>query len=312
MSGGHTIVFSSDIDDPAEWDLAVKALRPDVAVVDWRAVEDPAACDFALMFTPPPGGLAPYTGLKGLQVLGAGINQLGIERLPPDLPLARLIDTTLTETMVDYALAAVLRHFRSFDVYERQTRERRWEFAPAPLRSSSPVGVMGLGVLGGAVASAFAGLGFPVHGWARSPREIPGVTVHAGEAELGTFLASARAFVCVLPLTPATRGVLDRAAFAAMPAGSVVVNIGRGAHVVEADLVAAIEAGHIAGATLDVFDTEPLPPGHPFYGRPEILVTPHVAGGITPQSAAPTVLENMDRALAGRPLVNAVDRTAGY
>ncbi len=312
MAEGRTILFSSEIDDPVAWDAAVKALRPELSVVDWRAVSDPDACVFALMFTPPEGGLAPYRNLKAVQTLGAGINQLDLAGLPAGLPLARLVDPSLTDTMVDYAIAAVFRHFRAFDVFERDSREGRWAFAPPPDKADFPVGVLGLGVLGGAVARALSGLGFPVTGWSRTARTLEGVTVHSGEDGLRPFLASARVFICVLPLTEATRGILDRAAFAAMPAGSFVVNIGRGPHVVDADLVEAIRAGHIAGATLDVFHEEPLPGHHPFREVPEILVTPHVAGSISPRSAAPTVLENFDRAMRGEPLINAVDRARGY
>lgn len=311
MTAG-TILFSSDIDDPVAWDRAVKALRPELDVVDWRAVTDPASCRFALMFTPPDGGLGRYPNLAGIQTLGAGINQLDLASLPEGLPLARLIDPSLTATMVDYSIAAVFRHFRALDVFERETRARHWAHREPLARTDYPVGILGLGVLGGAIAEAFRDLGFPVSGWSRSPRTVEGVTVHAGAAAFGDFLGSARAFVCVLPLTGETRGILSRAAFAQMPAGGVVVNVGRGAHIVDEDLVAAIASGHIAGATLDVFHSEPLAKAHPFYGVPEILVTPHVAGGISPASAAPVVIENYDRAVSGRPLVNAVDRQRGY
>ncbi|MFA5120884.1 2-hydroxyacid dehydrogenase [Zavarzinia sp.] len=306
------ILFSSDLDDPAAWGEAVAARRPDLAMVDWRAIEDPEAVEFALMWKPPPGGLSAYRNLKGIQSLGAGVNQLDLTALPPGVPLARLVDASLTDTMVDYALAATLRHFRGFDRFERQTRARLWDYAPAPAKADFPVGVMGIGVLGGAVAAALRDLGFPVLGWSRTARAIEGVQCFAGTGELPDFLARCRLVINVLALTPETAGILNAGTFALMQKGSFVVNIGRGAHLVEADLIAAIEAGQIAGATLDVFSEEPLPADHPIYGRPEILVTPHVAGSIAPSSAAATVIENFERAVRGETMLNAVDLARGY
>jgi len=308
----QTILFSSDLDDPVDWARAVAALRPELKIVDWREVDAPETVEFALLWKPPPGGLGPYKNLKGIQSLGAGVNQLDLAELPAGIPLARLIDTSLTETMVDYAVAATYRHFRAFDRYERETRARAWNYATPARKADFPVGVMGTGVLGGATAACLAGLGFPVAGWSRSRRAVPGVTAYAGLEELPAFLGSVKMVICVLPLTAQTAGILDARTFALLPKGAYVMNMGRGAHLIEADLVAAIEAGQIAGATLDVFSTEPLPQDHAIYGRPEILVTPHVAGGIAPQTAAATVIENYDRTLAGKPLLNAVDPARGY
>lgn len=312
MATSGTILFSSDLDDPVAWAAAVSALRPDLAITNWDSVTDPDAVEFALLWKPPPGGLSAYRNLKGIQSLGAGINQLNLGELPAGVPLARLIDPYLTETMVDYATTATLRHFRFFDRFEQTTRAREWTYVPAIPKASFPVGVMGAGALGGATATRLAALGFPTATWSRSRREIPGVTSYAGLDELPAFMAACRLVVNVLALTPETTGILDARALAMLPKGAFVVNMGRGAHVVEPDLVAAIEAGHIAGATLDVFSAEPLPIDSPIYGRPEILVTPHIAGSIAPETAAPTVIGNYDRALAGQVMVNQVDLSRGY
>lgn len=305
------ILFSSDIDDPVAWGKAVRALRPDLDIVNWPDAADPAEFEFALLWKPPPGGLGAFTNLKGIQTLGAGINQLDLSALPP-VPLARMIDPSLTESMVDYAVAAVYRHFRGLDRFERNTRARHWQHEEPPHKADFPVGVLGLGVLGGAVAARLRAVGFPVTGWSRTARAVEGVEVYAGDDGLPAFLGSARAFVCVLALTPQTAGILNKETLGAMPAGSYVVNIGRGGHVVEPDLAALVRSGHIAGATLDVFAQEPLPADHPFYELPQILVTPHVAGGISPRTAAPTLIENYERALAGKPLLNMVDPARGY
>lgn len=308
----RVILFSSDLDDPVAWAEAVAARRPDLALTDWRAVEDPDAVEFALVWKPPPGGLSAYRNLKGIQSLGAGINQLDLGALPAGVPLARLVDTSLTETMVDYAVASVYRHFRALDRYERHTRARLWEYEPPKLKTEFPVGIMGIGVLGGAIARQLRDLGFTVSGWGRGKREIEGVKTFAGTGELPDFLAGCRLVINVLALTAETAGILGAGLFDLMRKGSFIVNMGRGAHLVEADLIAAIEAGQIAGATLDVFSEEPLPADHPIYGRPEILVTPHVAGGASPALAAALVVENYERALRGDLMVNAVDLGRGY
>lgn len=308
----RTIVFSSDLDDPRAWAEAVMSRRPDLVMTDWREIEDPAAVEFALVWKPPPGGLGRYPNLKGIQSLGAGINQLNLAELPAGVPLARLVDPSLTETMVDYAVAAIYRHFRGFDRHERQTRARIWAYAAPPSKGDFPVGVMGLGVLGSAIARQLRDLGFPVTGWSRRHHDVEGVKSFAGTGELPDFLASCALVINVLALTPETAGILCAGAFDLMRKGAYVVNIGRGGHLVEPELIAAIEVGRIAGATLDVFAEEPLPADSPIYRRPEILVTPHVAGGIAPSVAAPAVIENCDRALRGETMINAVDLARGY
>lgn len=307
----QAILFCSDLDDPVAWHAAVQALRPDLSVIDWKDADDPERFEFALLWKPPPQGLGAFTRLRAIQSLGAGVNQLDLSTLP-DLPLARLTDPSLTDTMTDYAVAATYRYFRSFDRYERNSRARRWDYVFAPSKADFPVGVMGTGVIGGNAARTLAALGFPVRGWSRSPRTIPGVESFSGPEGLIPFLEGCRLIVNVLALTEETRDIINRQTLSAMPKGSYVVNIGRGAHVVEEDLVAMLDSGHIAGATLDVVQTEPLPEDHPLNGRDDVLITPHCAGGIDPRTAAAAVIENMERALSGRPLLNAVDRARGY
>jgi glyoxylate/hydroxypyruvate reductase A len=307
----HKILFSSNLDRLPQWQEAFRQLRDDVMLVDWSSSEDPDAFEFALIWKPPPGGLHRYTRLKAIQSLGAGVNQLDVAALP-NVPLARLIDPALTESMTDYAIAAVFRHYRTFDAFERDTRERAWRYAPPEPKGAWTVGVMGLGVIGGAIAKALHALGFPVRGWARTRASIDGVDSFAGREELDAFLGGARILINVLALTPETEGVLDRAAMSRLPAGAFVVNIGRGGHLAEPDLVALLDEGHIAGATLDVLSEEPPALDNPLLGNPRVLITPHVAGVSNPETAARVVLENFDRALSGRPLMNEVDRTRGY
>jgi glyoxylate/hydroxypyruvate reductase A len=209
-------------------------------------------------------------------------------------------------------LTAVLRHHREFDRFSRAQRRKEWSYAFPLGPAERRVGVLGLGELGRAVASTLSAQGFPVAGWSRTAKEAEGITCFAGEAGLKPFLARTDILVCLLPLTAATRGILAAATFAALPQGAFVINVGRGAHLVEADLLAALASGQLAGATLDVFDQEPLPAASPLWDHPNVLITPHVASYCDPRTAADGVADNLRRLAAGEPLLNVVDRSRGY
>jgi glyoxylate/hydroxypyruvate reductase len=247
-----------------------------------------------------------------VQSLGAGINQLGMHDFPSHVRVARLVDTGLTRMMTEYALLAALRYARNFDYHERAQRGSAWDYVMPTGVGGCRVGVLGLGVIGAAVARRLAENGFLVSGWARSNKTIDGATCFSGDDGLSAFLADLRVLINLLPLTPQTTNILDEKLFATLPKGAFVVNIGRGAHLVEADLLAAIDSGHLGGATLDVFREEPLPAGHPFWLHPRITITPHCAGTGDPDSAAEVVAENIRRAKRGDPLLNEVDRARGY
>jgi glyoxylate/hydroxypyruvate reductase A len=206
---------------------------------------------------------------------------------------------------------AVLRHHRQFDHFEREQRAGRWSFALPAQAADRRVGIMGLGELGGAAARSLAGLGFPVAGWSRSEKDLPGIETF-GHAGWRAFLARTDILVCLLPLTADTAGILDAATFAGLPQGAFVINVARGAHLVEDDLIAALDRGQLAGATLDVFRAEPLPAGNPLWRHPKVLITPHVASYSSPATAAAGVVENIARARAGQPLLHQVDRRRGY
>jgi glyoxylate/hydroxypyruvate reductase A len=214
--------------------------------------------------------------------------------------------------MTEYVLLAVLRHHRGFDRFERAQRARRWEFALPPQPGEREVGIMGLGELGAAAARLLLKHGFPVTGWSRTAKAIDGVTSYCGRSELHAFLHRAQILVCLLPLTAETRGILDAATFDGLPHGAVVINVARGAHLVETDLLAALDAGHLAGATLDVFADEPLPSDNPLWQHPKVLITPHVASYSVPAIAADGVVDNLRRAFSGLPLNHEVDRAQGY
>jgi glyoxylate/hydroxypyruvate reductase len=300
-------------DDPAElWRDEIRARMPELEVRIWPEAGDPAAIETALVWRPPQGALARFPNLKAILSLGAGVEGLIADPTLPEVPIARMVDPSLTSTMAEYVLLAVLRHHRGFDRFARAQRERRWDFALPPQAAERRIGIMGLGELGAAAARLLLGHGFPVLGWSRTPKALPGVTSYAGHGELHAFLHRADILVCLLPLTAATRGILDAETFAGMPHGAALINVGRGAHLVEADLLAALDSGHLAGATLDVFEHEPLPPDSPLWQHPKVLVTPHIASYSVPAIAADGVVDNIRRALAGQPLNHEVDRARGY
>jgi glyoxylate/hydroxypyruvate reductase A len=306
------LLFISSTDRVAPWRAAFAEIAPEIEFIAWPDVPDPAAIEFAAVWKYPPGTLKKFPNLKLVSSLGAGIDHLLGDPDFPDVPFVRLVDPSLTQGMVEYALWATLRYHRQTLDYEAFQRAGEWHPMEAPDTARRRVGIAGIGEIGGAIAKALAGLGFDVAGWSRSPRALSGVTSFAGADGWLPFLARTEILICVLPLTAATQGVLGKEAFAAMPKGAFLINIARGGHVVDADLVAALDRGQLAHATLDVTAPEPLPAGHPFWAHPKVTLTPHVASLTNPRTAVPQVVDNMRRFLAGRPLVNRVDRANGY
>lgn len=278
---------------------------------DTGAIE---AVTFALVWHPPPGALKALPNLKALSSMGAGIDHLVANpEVSAHLPIARIVDPELIQSMTEYIVTATLLHFRDFDLYRNHQSATRWQPEPPKSIRDIKVGIMGIGMLGGDAATRLRAIGFDVVGWSRNPKQHPALSrSYAGPDELTAFLDEARILVCLLPLTPETKGILDRNVFASLQKGAYIINVARGAHLVEADLLDALESGHLSGACLDVFEQEPLPPSHPFWDHPDITVTPHIASITDPASAAPQVVENYRRASAGKALLNQVDLKHGY
>jgi glyoxylate/hydroxypyruvate reductase A len=311
--GGIMALMFLSPDDPAEaWREALRAAIPDLDFRIWPEIGDAAEIDVALVWRPPPGELARYPNLRAILSLGAGIDGLLAQPGLPDVPIARMVDPSLTRTMTEYVLLATLRHHRQLDHFERAQRAARWSFALPPQAADRRLGVMGLGVLGGAAAASLAAHGFPVAGWSREAKRLAGVESFTGRAGLAAFLARTDILVCLLPLTRDTAGILNAATFAGLPRGACLINVARGTHLVEADLIAALDSGQLAGATLDVFREEPLPPENPLWRHPKVLITPHVASYASPRTGALGVADNIRRARGGRPLLHQVDRDRGY
>ena len=307
------LLFLSNSDRLESWRSVFAELAPEIEFVDARAPHDPDAIDFALVWQYPPGALKPYRNLRLVSSLGAGIDHLLRDpEFPAHIPFVRLVDSTLTEGMVEYALWATLRYHRQMVEYAGFQAASDWHPLPAPTTRQRRVGVAGVGQIGGAVARAIQNFGFDVAGWSRSAKTGSDFSVYAGAAAWPEFLARTQILICVLPLTQTTTGILDATCFAALPRGAFVVNIARGLHLVEADLLAALDSGHLAHATLDVTAPEPLPATSRLWRHPRVTLTPHIASLTDPRTAAPQVVDNIRRLCAGKPLANMVDRANGY
>jgi glyoxylate/hydroxypyruvate reductase len=255
----------------------------------------------------PKGAPKSYPNLKLISALGAGYEHiLGDHDRPKGVPVVRLIDLKLTQAMTEYVLLHVLRYHRQQPQFEQFQRERRWVKLPPPDTDSRRIGILGLGALGVDACRRLTELGFPVAAWSRSPKCVDNVDVFHGAAQLDAFAARTDILVCLLPLNAETRGIIGAPLLSKLPRGAYVINPARGGHVVDADLIAALDSGHIAGATLDVFHTEPLPADHAFWTHPKITVTPHIASTTNPRSAVPQIVDNIRRVRDGKPLVNRV------
>ena len=302
-----------DADEWAQWWPLLQAALPGERLLRDRAAAAPHEIDIALAANPPPGSLQGLPALALIQSLWAGVDRLLADpSVPASVPIARMVDPAMNEAMAQTALWAVLSLQRGFFDYATQQRARVWRQHPLRRADELTVAVLGLGQMGRAVAQRLSRHGCRVLGWQRSADPIDGVLVCAGDAALPEVLAGADVVVNLLPLTEATRGLFNDATFAQMPRGASLVNLARGAHVVDADLLAALDSGQLRHAVLDVFATEPLPATHAFWSHPAITVLPHVAAPTDPRSAAPIAARNVLAWRAGQPLENLVDRGRGY
>lgn len=287
-------------------------LQHDRLIVD-AAQCAPESIDAVIADSPPQGIWQQFPNLRLIQSLWMGVDRwLNDPSLPAHVPVARMIDpdmvTAMTETVLAHVLHVHLRH----DDMRRQQSEGHWEEIYNPVAAKRTVGIMGLGSLGTVASRALTNLGFAVSGWSRRPKILDGVRCYAGTEQLAEFLAANEILVCLLPLTRATRGIVNAEFLRRMRPGSVFINLGRGAHVVESDLLQALDHGHLRHAILDVFEHEPLPREHRFWTHPRVSVSPHSASMANPESASDFVAENLRRLRAGQPLLGIVDRAAEY
>ncbi len=299
--------------DPDIWVEALQAHLPDIEVLAWPDYGDADAVEFALVWGDVAREMGRFANLKVLFSLGAGVEHLLVTAaVPQAVPIVRMVDPALRTGMVEFVLMRVLQYHRRLPEYEAQQRARRWLPLSQKLPDEQRIGIMGLGALGGAVAKSLTGLGFDVAGWSRTLRTMDGVTCFDGDDGLVGFLDRSDILVCLLPLTRATRNILDARLFAKLPPGAYLINVARGHHLVDGDLIAALESGHLAGAALDVFDDEPLPEADPLWSHPKILITPHVAAQTHASTSAMAVADNIRRFREGEALWHVVDKARGY
>jgi glyoxylate/hydroxypyruvate reductase A len=307
------LLFISPQDASGVWPEALARAMPALELRVWPDAGERADIQYAVVWKPPADSLRALPNLKAIFSLGAGVDYLFTDtELPQHVPLVRLIDPALTEGMTEYVLYHVLRYHRYMGAYEAQQRRRVWRELPQVRPGDRTIGIMGLGVIGGDIAAKLALLGFRVAGWSRSAKRLPQVRSFFGRDQLEPFLKRSEILVCVLPLTPETEGILNKNTLATLPHDACLISAGRGGHVIEQDLLAALDSGHIAGVTLDVFHTEPLPAEHPFWAHPKVTVTPHTASITNPYTASMQVADNIRRLQRGEPLIGLVDRQHRY
>jgi glyoxylate/hydroxypyruvate reductase A len=313
-----TLLFAAPGWDEGPWRKRFAALLPDRAFVTPETLADRAAARYAIAWRPPRGLLAELPQLEAIFSLGAGVDHILSDPNLPDVPIARVVDPDLTARMSEWVALHCLMHLRQARRYARQQRELVWDDDDdQPAARDARVGVLGFGELGRDAALKLAALGFPVAAWSASPKAAPGIACFDGAAGLDAMLARSDILVCLLPLTAATRGILNAALFAKLPrdgrlGGAILLNAGRGGLQVEADILAALDSGALKGASLDVFETEPLPRHSPLWRHPAVFVTPHNAAISHPDAIARAVAEQILAYERGEPLRNVVDRARGY
>ena len=296
--------------DPTPWVQGLQAALPQAQVSAWTP--GAGVADHAVVWAPPQQFIDEQPGLQALFNIGAGVDALLKLRLPEGLQVVRLDDAGMSVQMAEYVTHAVIRHFREFDGYAADTQAGRWSYRKPRSRADFAVGVMGLGVLGSRVAQALRTFEFPVNGYSRSPKPLEGVRGFAGREQLGDFLRASRILVNLMPLTPETENMLNRETLSQLPRGAYLINVARGRHLVDDDLIALIDSGQLAGATLDVFRTEPLPAEHPFWRHPQITVTPHTSARTLRDESIAQIAGKILAVQRGEPIRGVVDAEIGY
>ncbi len=299
--------------DMTAWKKALLAVDANLEIEIWPDVENREKVQFAVCWNQPEHLLDKYPNLKAVSSLGAGVDHLLKDpSLPEGVQICRVVSGSLVQQMKEYLLGTVISIQRNFVQYLRQKDEARWQPHNHRLAQEIRIGIMGLGELGQPIARQLAGLQYRVSGWSRSKKDIENVDCFSGKDELDDFLAETDILICLLPLTSETKGILDLDLFKKLKKPGWIINAARGEHLVDEDLIYALDKNLLRGAWLDVFDDEPLPDRHPFWSRKNIIITPHIASVTRPDECAPQIVDNYKRALSGMELNYVVDRDKGY
>jgi glyoxylate/hydroxypyruvate reductase len=304
------ITFCCTDTKPEPWLDGLRAALPQADVSLWQSGAPQA--DYAVVWAPPQQFFDEQPALQAAFNTGAGVDALLKLRIAPQTRLVRLDDAGMSVQMAEYVCHAVIRHFRELDGYEADTRAGKWSFRKPRSRLEFPVGVLGLGVLGERVAKSLTMFDFPVQGWSQSSKQIDGVRCWHGVGQLDEFLHHSKVLVCLLPLTPQTENILNHRTLGSLQSGGYVINVARGGHVVDEDLIALLDSGHLAGATLDVFRQEPLPAEHAFWKHPKITVTPHTSARTLRDESIAQIARKIIAVHSGQSVAGIVDRNKGY
>ena len=307
------LLLLGEFETPEVWISALKKVMPTLEINVYPDVQNLEQIEAALVWMHPLGVLQQFPNLKVIISTGAGVDHIFRDtHLPQNIPIVRLVDESLTIQMSEYILLAVLGFHRQAKVYQLQQNQQLWQGLPPKNVTSCTVGILGLGVLGLDVANKLKTIGFSVRGWSRTAKQVENIDCFFGTEQLNAFLSGCSVLVCLLPLTPETEGILNQKTFAALPPGAYLVNVARGKHLVEEDLLEALKSGQLSGACLDVFQTEPLPQNHPFWTHRQIIITPHIAAKTIPGCVAPQIIEAIQNSQQGLPLKNTADVSRGY
>lgn len=309
------LMFISDEDRADQWGENLRRELPDLNFYAWPRDQDvdKASIDYVLVWKPATGIIKQFPNIKAIMSLGAGIDGITCDpELPHDKPIVRLVDNSLSQGMVQFAVYWAIHFHRDLDKYRAFQQEKSWTQLAQVDAAHRRVGILGLGELGQAVGRALSSLQFDVAGWSRSEKKIDGITSYYGESGLRDFLKETEILMCLLPLTPETSGIINADLISQLPKGSVLINLARGGHVVDEDLLEALDRGHLSAAVLDVFHTEPLPKSHVFWDHPKVTVTPHIAALTFPHSGAGYVADNIRRMERGEAPLNLIDLDKGY
>lgn len=295
------------------WKQALLAESPELEVYSYLEEHPKSEIDVALVWKHPVGSLADYPNLKLIACAGAGVDFIFEDPdVPKNIPITRIVDDKLAEDMSEHVLAVILGHLKNLETYKLQQTQKTWKPMAYHRISDFTVGIMGLGELGSCLAHDLSRFNFTVQGWSRSPKSIKNVNTFSGDEELSGFLTSSEILVCLLPLTDDTAGILDKSLFKKLPQNAFVINVARGGHLVDGDLIEMLDNGHLSGAGLDVYHEEPLPTVHPFWDHEKIHMTPHYASVSEPKSVVPQIIENYRRLQNGEDLINEVSKEKGY